>query len=60
MRPELTMGRAAAEVVAFLMKPAKRPAPELAAQRIITEAAVDLLPGFARRKLSLFRPRGTV
>jgi uncharacterized protein (DUF2236 family) len=58
MRPELRMGRAAEQVVAFLMKPARRSAPEVAAQRVIAEAAIDLLPGFARRELGLFRPRG--
>lgn len=58
VRPELKKSEAAAEVVAFLLRPVKRPAVEVAAHRVITEAAIDLLPGFARRELGLFRPHG--
>ena len=58
MRPELRKSEAAGQVVAFLLKPVKRPAVEVAAHRVITEAAIDLLPAFARRELGLFRPHG--
>ncbi len=58
MRPELRKSEAAEEVVAFLMKPARRSTAEAAAQRVISEAAIDLLPAFARRELGLFRPHG--
>jgi uncharacterized protein (DUF2236 family) len=58
MRPELKRSEAAAQVVEFLLQPVKRPPVEVAAHRVITEAAIDLLPAFARRRLGLFRPHG--
>jgi uncharacterized protein (DUF2236 family) len=58
VRPELKKTESAEQVVRFLLRRVKRSAIEVAAHRIITEAAIDLLPGSARRELCLFRPHG--
>ena len=58
LRPELSKGVEAREVVGFLMSPPRRSPTELAAQRTIIEAAIDLLPAFARKELGLVRPPG--
>jgi uncharacterized protein (DUF2236 family) len=58
LRPELSKGVEARRVVGFLMSPPRRSPAELAAQRTIIEAAIDLLPAFARRELGFVRPPG--
>lgn len=56
VRPELRRGAAAADAVGFLMHPIGRSFLERASHAVLIEAAVDLLPGFARRELDLVRP----
>jgi uncharacterized protein (DUF2236 family) len=56
IRPELRASPAAHEAVAFLRGPLGRSFSERTAHRVLVEAAVDLLPPFARRDLRLGRP----
>ena len=51
IRPSLCATPAALEAVRFLRRPLGGPLIERGAQRLVTEAAIDLLPGFARRML---------
>lgn len=56
VRPELERTPAAEAAVRFLRKPIGASAADRAAHATIVEASIDLLPGFARRKLGLMRP----
>lgn len=58
LRPELVRGVEAEKVVRFLLRAQAVPLLERAAHRTIVEAAIDLLPAFARRELGLSRPVG--
>jgi len=58
LRPQLTRGTEAERVVGFLMRPARRSLLDRAAHLAIVEAAIDVLPGFARRELGFLRPSG--
>jgi uncharacterized protein (DUF2236 family) len=58
LRPELVRGAEAEKVVRFLVRPPRAPLLERFAHRTIVEAAIDLLPPFARRELGLVRPVG--
>lgn len=56
IRPELRRSEAAVAAVRFLRAPIGRTPVEMAAHSAIVEAAIDLLPPFARRELRLGRP----
>jgi uncharacterized protein (DUF2236 family) len=56
VRDELNAGAAANEAATFLREPFGRSRLERAAHLVLIEAAVDLLPGFARKELGLVRP----
>lgn len=59
VRPELSAGPPALEALAFLTSPPQgRSLLQRSAYAAISEAAVDLLPPFARRLLGLWRPLG--
>ena len=58
LRPELVRGTEAEKVLRFLLRPARRSLLDSAAHHTVVEAAIDLLPAFARRELGLTRPRG--
>jgi uncharacterized protein (DUF2236 family) len=58
LRPELVRGTEAEKVLRFLLRPARRSLLDSAAHHTVVEAAIDLLPAFARRELGLMRPRG--
>lgn len=58
IRSELRRGIEADRVVRFLLRTPQVPAFERVAHRALTEAAIDLLPAFARAKLGLLRPYG--
>lgn len=56
VRPELHATPAALDAAGFLRLPFGRSPLERVAHAVIVEAAVDLLPGFARKELGLVRP----
>jgi uncharacterized protein (DUF2236 family) len=54
MRGELVGSKEAIATVAFLREPLSRAPLEVLAQQVVADAAIDLLPSFARRALRLF------
>lgn len=58
LRPQLVRGAETEKVVRFLLRPARRSPIERAAHHAIVEAAIDVLPNFARRELHFVRPSG--
>jgi uncharacterized protein (DUF2236 family) len=56
VRPQLGRGVEGTKVVRFLLKPTGRSRFERTAHLALNEAAIDLLPGFARQQLGLVRP----
>jgi uncharacterized protein (DUF2236 family) len=56
LRPQLVRGAETEKVVRFLLRPAQRSPLERAAHHAIVEAAIDILPSFARRELGFMRP----
>jgi uncharacterized protein (DUF2236 family) len=58
LRPQLVRGTEAEKVLRFLVRPARRSLLDRAAHHAIVEAAIDVLPTFARRELGFVRPSG--
>lgn len=58
LRPQLVRGIETEKVVRFLLRPARRSRLDRAAHHAIVEAAIDVLPAFARRELGFVRPWG--
>jgi len=56
IRPELAATPQAIEALAFLRRPLGRSPADVVAHRIVAEAAIDLLPGFARETFGLKGP----
>jgi uncharacterized protein (DUF2236 family) len=58
LRPQLARGVETEKVVRFLVRPSRRSLVDRVAHHAIVEAAIDILPTFARRELGFVRPGG--